>query len=98
MRRAAKVDETHAGIRDALRKAGCSVFSCASVGGGVPDLVVGYRGFTALVECKTGSRAINERQSAFMNDWQGRAIVARTPEQAVSEFFTEWATDRLSKV
>jgi hypothetical protein len=97
MRRAAKVDTTHAEIRDALREAGCSVFSCAAVGNGIPDLVCGYRGFTALVEAKTGARPVNERQSAFIHDWQGIVLVARTGEEAVSKFFTAWTQDRLQK-
>ena len=53
MRRAAKVDSTQTAIVDALRAAGATVQSLATVGGGVPDLVVGFRGRTWLLEVKT---------------------------------------------
>lgn len=103
MRRAAKVDETHGAIRDALRAAGCSVFSCGPVGSGVPDLCVSYRGlihfgFTALVECKTGTRKPNPRQDRFAREWQGTVIVANSPEMAVTEFFNAYAAQMVNAV
>ena len=48
MRRAAKIDSNHAEIVAALRGIGAYVMSLASVGGGCPDLLVGFRGHTFL--------------------------------------------------
>lgn len=62
MRRAAKVDANQAAIVAALRKAGASVQSLAAVGAGVPDLLVGFRGHTMLMEVKDGSKAPSDRR------------------------------------
>lgn len=43
-RRAAKVDASHAEVRDGLRALGWSVLDTSAVGGGFPDLVVGVGG------------------------------------------------------
>lgn len=40
MRRGAKVDTTHASVRDGLRALGWSVEDLSHVGGGMPDLLV----------------------------------------------------------
>lgn len=88
--RAKKVDTTHGAIRDHLRAIGWRVYDTASVGSGFPDLVVSRLGFTALVECKSGSEAgaeseLNEAQRRFRDGWQGSYVVAATPEQAERE-------------
>ena len=98
MRRAAKVDDTHKPIMDALRAASISVRSCGAVGSGFPDLCASYNGFTCLIECKTGNKRLNEMQKDFSNAWQGTIITANNPEQAVREFFKEYAVRILSKV
>lgn len=95
--RAKKVDLTHGEIKNALTKAGVVLHDTSMVGGGFPDFACSYRGYCALVEAKTGSRAINERQSKFHDNWQGAVIVARSGEEAVSKFFGAWKQDRLSK-
>ena len=46
MRKFGKTDANHADIVDALRRVGASVVSLASVGNGVPDLLVGFNGRT----------------------------------------------------
>ena len=84
--RAAKVDNTHAEIRRALVSVGCSVFGTATVGRGVPDLVASHKGFTGLVECKTGNGKLNAAQQRFHDSWQGAVIVARSGEEAVQKF------------
>ena len=96
--RAKKVDNTHAEIVAALRKAGVSVFSIAPIGRDVPDLVCSYRGFTLLAECKTGRAKLTPGQENFRRDWQGAVIVLRDPKQAATEFFTAWAMDRLGRL
>lgn len=97
-RRASKVDESQKAIVDALRAASISVFSIAPIGRDVPDLVVSYRGFTLLVECKTGRAKLTPGQENFRRNWQGAVIVLRDPKQAATEFFTAWAIDRLGSL
>lgn len=90
-RRAAKVDDSHGEIRDALREAGVTVFDTSACGRGYPDLHCAYRGgFSALVECKTGKRGLRDSQQTFARSWPCPVIVARTGEEAVSEFFRLW--------
>ena len=51
-----------------------------------------------MAECKTGSKKLTRGQENFRREWPGIVIVARDPDQAVKEFFTALATDRLGKV
>lgn len=87
MRRAAKVDANQAVIVDALRTVGASVHSLAAVGGGIPDLLVGYRRATYLLEVKDGSKPPSQReltpdQVKFHGDWFGGpcVVVNSVPE------------------
>ena len=61
-------------IVDALRRMGASVVITADVGGGFPDLVVGWGGETYLVEVKNRTR-LSRRQRAFREKWNGGEIV-----------------------
>lgn len=79
MRRAAKVDANQAQIVDALRSCGASVQPLHMVGSGVPDLLVGYRGRTALIEIKDGSlppskRQLTDDQLRWHGAWSGGAL------------------------
>jgi len=87
MRRAAKVDDNQAEIVDALRSAGASVQSLAAQSHGCPDLLVGYKGMTLLMECKDGTKPPSHRkltpdQERWIEAWQGGAVwlVTSIPE------------------
>lgn len=89
MRRAAKVDRNHAEIVRAFRQIGASVQSLASMGGGCPDLLVGWRGQNWLVEVKDGTRIPSERrlnadQKRWHESWAGQVMVAESVEDAIS--------------
>ena len=78
-RRAARVDANQTQIVEALRKCGATVQPLHTVGAGVPDLLVGYRGRTALVEVKDGARPPSERrltadQQTWHGQWQGGTL------------------------
>jgi hypothetical protein len=67
IRRAAKVDDNHNDIVDALREAHCLVVSLAAVGKGVPDLLVCSPYFSIhesllLLEVKDGSKPPSARR------------------------------------
>lgn len=89
MRRAAKVDANQDAIVTALRAAGAKVLSLAAVGKGVPDLLVGYRSFLRLMECKDGAkvpsaRALTEDQKRFHKEWAGMPVsVVNGPDDAL---------------
>jgi len=79
VRRAAKIDANQPAIVQALRAFGATVQPLHTVGAGVPDLLVGYRGRTALVEVKDGLRPPSERrlttdQQEWHGNWRGGTL------------------------
>lgn len=88
MRRAAKVDDNQAEIVAALRKIGASVQPLHAVGQGCPDLLVGWRGITSLLEVKDGkkppsARKLTPDQEKWHAAWMGQVTVVETVEQAI---------------
>ena len=87
--RAAKIDSNHIAVVQALRKAGATVQSLAGVGKGVPDLLVGIRGRTALFEVKDGDKVPSKQkltpdQLAWHAAWNGGTLaVVDGPESAL---------------
>lgn len=64
---------------------GASVFDAADVGGGFPDLVVGYKGRTYLFEVKGPQGRMSESQETFRGRWRGGPlIVVKTREEALA--------------
>ncbi len=87
MRRSSKVDANQRDIMSALRDIGCSIQSLHTVGGGCPDLLVGFRGRTTLLEVKNpdGRNQVLPEQEAWHNAWLGGpVIVVRSVEEAVA--------------
>lgn len=86
MRRAARTDDNQKEIVDALRKAGWSVQSIASMGGGVPDLLIGrggkngQGGLNLLLEIKDGrkppsKRMLTEDEREWHEKWNGNVRI-----------------------
>jgi hypothetical protein len=92
VRRAARRDANEADVVKALASVGASVF-VALMGDGFPDLVVGYRGRTYLMEVKDGrkpehARPLTPMQAEFIRDWKGQVIVVTSPAEAVEVLLT----------
>jgi hypothetical protein len=89
MRRAAHVDSNQAEIVEVLRYVGATVAHLHTVGGGVPDLVVGYKGRNYLLEVKPGDakdkrrRALNDNERTWHSQWGGQAAVVLDPLHAL---------------
>lgn len=89
MRRAAKIDANHTQVVSALEAAGASVQSLAALGKGVPDLLVGFRNVTILMEIKDGSKSasrqkLTEDQLKWHGSWKGGPLtVVDGPEAAL---------------
>lgn len=82
MRRNPKRDQTEKTIVEALRGVGASVTRLDDPG--IPDLLVGFRGKTFLLEVKTGLGKLNELQQQFFESWRGGQLsVVRDPIQAL---------------
>jgi hypothetical protein len=76
MRRASSTDANQPEIVEALRAAGASVQILAAVGGGCPDLLVGYRGHNYLMEVKDDAkppskRGLTDKQKEWIRKWRG---------------------------
>jgi hypothetical protein len=88
MRRAANVDRNQPEIVAALRAAGATVEHLHAVGGGCPDLLVGYRGANYLLEVKDGrkvasAKRLNPDQIVWHASWRGQKAVVEDIEQAL---------------
>lgn len=76
MRRAARIDDNHREVVEALRRVGCRVQSLATIGKGCPDLLVlsPYSQRLHLLELKDGRKAksarkLTEDEERFAADW-----------------------------
>lgn len=88
MRRAAKVDANQSEIIAALRRIGATVQPLHAVGAGCPDLLVGWRGMTSLLEIKDGSKPPSARkltpdQVKWHAEWQGHVAVVESVKEAI---------------
>lgn len=83
-------DDNHAEVVAALRAAGASVEDLADVGGGCPDLLVGIRHVTYLLEVKDGTKPPSKRnltpyEAAWHMRWRGRPVaVVESVEDALA--------------
>ena len=89
MRRAARIDENQPDIVSALEAIGCTVDSLAAVGGGVPDLLVGYHGYNLLIEIKNPAKVPSQRkltpaQITWHGAWAGQKAVIETADEAIA--------------
>ncbi len=89
MRRAARTDTNQSEIVTALKSLpGLRVQSLAAIGAGCPDLLVGYRGRTFLLEVKDGAkvpsaRLLTRAEIEWHMAWTGQVAVVETVEQAL---------------
>ena len=85
MRRAAKRDISEPEIVSTLERCGFSVFRMDQP----VDLLVGFRGQTYLVECKTGKGKLTVGQAQFIEQWRGHPVqVLRDAQEAM-----DWAVE-----
>jgi Holliday junction resolvase len=80
---AKRSDANQQDIIDALRAIGASVVSIHRVGGGVPDLLVGYQGVNLLLEVKTARGRLNRCEAEWHQEWRGQVAVVRTVDEAI---------------
>lgn len=81
------MDANQREIISALRGIGATVQLLHQVGGGCPDLLVGFGGQTVLLEVKNpeGRDRLQPEQEAWHNVWKGGPLgVVRSVEEAES--------------
>jgi len=89
MKYGAKKDANHNEVVDALQKAGAYVLDMSHVGGGFPDLIVGFQSKTILMEIKNpktsyGKKGLNKNQIKWKDQWTGGIYcVVDSPDAAL---------------
>lgn len=86
---AKKVDSNHSQIVAGLRAIGATVRSTAMVGQGFPDVAVGFKGRTVLLEIKDGEKSASRRkltlaEEAFHDGWRGAAAIVTSLDDALA--------------
>ena len=76
---AKRIDANQNSVVKALRDHGATV-RVVSQGDGLPDLLVGYKGETALLEVKDGDKFPSQRklttaEQKFFDEWRGGILV-----------------------
>lgn len=74
MRIRSRSDNNQASIVKDFRSMGCSVVDLHSLGRGVPDLLVGFRGFNLLVEVKSEKGILTKDQIDWQKIWKGDLV------------------------
>jgi len=73
--RAKRVDVNQKEIVQALRQLGATVTDLSGVGQGCPDLLVGFKKHTYLIEIKRDNKAkFTQQQVKWHNEWQGGTV------------------------
>lgn len=87
MRRRGRVDDNQSTIVRDLRAIGATVEVLSGVGGGCPDLLIGFRGANYLAEVKDPTKPPSDRrltpdQRGWHADWRGQRQVIETSDDA----------------
>jgi hypothetical protein len=88
MRYAARIDANQEQIVSALRAHGATV-RIVTQGNGLPDLLVGYKGFTLLLEVKDGNKVPSARkltpaEQKFFDEWTGGMLaIVNSADEAI---------------
>ena len=78
-----KVDSNQAQIIADLKKIGVSVLNLSRVGGGCPDLLIGWQGKNILIEIKTAKGNLNDLQIEFFKEWKGPKFVCKSINEII---------------
>ena len=73
-----KVDSNQVRLVKHARRLGASVQHLHAVGGGVPDIIIGYQGINYLCEIKAEQGKLNALQVSWFENWKGQVCVIRT--------------------
>ena len=77
-----RADNNQDEIVTALRAIGCTVQVLSQVGGGFPDLLVGFRGVNYLMEVKGKRGKLSDDQIEWQRSWNGKVAVVRSFDEA----------------
>jgi Holliday junction resolvase len=85
----ARKDSNHKEIVDALRDMGISVLDTSQLGNGAPDIVIGFRGKSILIEIKDGNKPPSQRkltkdEGIFQSTWKGEYVVVKSLDEVLA--------------
>jgi hypothetical protein len=80
-------DTTHSEVKKELLALGASVVDLADVGGGVPDLLVGFCGCAFLVEVKSKDGKLRPGQVDFASTWRGGKVEVLRSRESAREWY-----------
>lgn len=88
MRKHGRTDSNHTQVISAMRQMGATVTSLASLGKGVPDILVSYRGGWKLCEIKDGSkppcqRKLTHDESKWINNQKAPVYLIESVQDAI---------------
>jgi hypothetical protein len=83
VRRFGRVDSNQNEIVKALEQIGCTVQSLTIVGGGCPDLLVGYHGDNLLLELKGPDGRVRQSQRDWQERWRGNVAMVASVDAAL---------------
>lgn len=88
MRKHGKIDSCQVAIVRDLRKVGASVSLLSNLGGGIPDLLVGWRGNNYLFECKNpllppSKQRLTPDEYVFHRTWNGQVSVVQSAQDCI---------------
>ena len=84
MRKHGRVDNNQVEIVQALRDAGATVLSMASLGNGAPDIAVGLFGHTYFLEIKGRNGKLTPDEIAWHAQWRGHVRMVRSVDEALA--------------
>lgn len=88
----AKTDRNQREIVATLRQVGATVQPIHEIGGGCPDILVGFRGQNYLIEVKApgSERRLTRLEVEWLEEWRGQSAVVSTSEQALDIIGAGW--------
>ena len=91
MRLRGRIDANQREIVAVLRAYGATVESLANIGGGCPDLLVGWRDKTYLIEVKDGKKPLSAQQltpdeEGWIERWTGGPVTILSSVRATEHF------------
>lgn len=87
-------DENQKGIVDLARSIDAKVEITTGVGGGFPDLVIGFRNQTHLAEIKKPGEDLRKSQQLFVQRWPAPVWKIETGQQLVDALLKADRTER----
>jgi len=81
---ASRTDANQKAIVAGLRAVGATVQDLHAVRHGCPDIAVGFRGATYLIELKTDNGSLTDDEDRWIFDWRGQVAIAYTLADALA--------------